>query len=60
MSAEIKAATGTEVKLIAGSGGIFEIRKDGHLIWKKQRGGAFPAVGEAEALFSTLPNTNNT
>lgn len=60
MSAEIKAATGAEVKLIASSGGIFEIRKDGHLIWKKERGGAFPVAGQAKALFSTLSNTNNT
>lgn len=60
MSAEIKAATGVEVKLIASSGGIFEIRMDDHLIWKKERGGAFPATGEAKALFSTLSNTDNT
>ena len=60
MSAEIKAATGEDVKLIAGSGGIFEIRKHGHLLWKKQRGGAFPKAGEAKALFSALSNTDNT
>ncbi|MBK1830806.1 hypothetical protein JIN77_08725 [Verrucomicrobiaceae bacterium R5-34] len=52
MSAEIEKATGQEVTLIGGSGGIFEIRADGNLLWKKERGGAFPADGEGAALFS--------
>jgi len=52
VSAEIKKATGQEVKLIGGGGGIFEIREDGKLLWKKERGGAFPADGEGAALFS--------
>lgn len=51
MSAEIQEATGQEVNLIGGGGGIFEIRKDGELLWKKERGGAFPADGEGAALF---------
>lgn len=51
MSAEIKAATGIESNLVAGGGGIFEIRKDDELIWKKQRSGHFPEVGEAAKLF---------
>lgn len=52
MSAEIKEATGAEVLLIGGGGGIFEIRQDGNLMWKKERGESFPAEGEAAALFS--------
>lgn len=52
MSAEIKESTGREVKLIGGSGGIFEIREDGKLLWKKERGGEFPADGEGAALFA--------
>lgn len=53
MSAEIKEATGAEVFLVGGGGGIFEIRKDGDILWKKERGGPFPAKGEAAALFHT-------
>ena len=52
MSAEIETATGKEVILIGGGGGIFEIRKDGEIIWKKERGGSFPADGEGAALFA--------
>ena len=52
MSAEIQKATGHEVTLIGGGGGIFEIRKDGELLWKKERGGSFPANGEGAALFT--------
>ena len=51
MSAEIEKATEAKVRLIASSGGIFEIRRDGKILWKKHRGGAFPAAGEAAALF---------
>ena len=52
MSAEIKKSTGYEVGLVGGGGGIFEIRRQGRLIWKKERGGSFPADGEAAALFT--------
>ena len=51
MSAEIKSSTGQEVLLVGGGGGIFEIRQNGEILWKKERGGAFPAEGEAAALF---------
>ena len=56
MSAEIEQSTGIQVSLVAGGGGIFEIRKDGEILWKKERGGAFPAPGEAAALFSIPSN----
>ena len=52
MSAEIKEATGEDVDLIGGGGGIFEIRKDGEVLWKKERGGSFPADGEGAVLFT--------
>lgn len=51
MSAEIESVTGDQVKLIGGSGGIFEIRREGEVLWKKEKGGDFPAPGEAAALF---------
>ncbi len=53
MSAEIQNATDEPIQLVPGSGGIFEIRKDGKLLWKKERGGPFPAEGEAARLFRT-------
>jgi predicted Rdx family selenoprotein len=52
VSAEIKEATGKEAFLIEGGGGIFEIRQDGNVLWKKTQSGVFPADGEAAALFS--------
>ncbi len=52
MSAEIKEATGIEVKLISGGGGVFEVRRDGELLWKKTESGVFPKPGEAAALFA--------
>jgi len=53
VSAEIKKVTGEEVNLIGGGGGIFEIRQDGKLLLKKERGGEFPTNEEAAALFSS-------
>ena len=52
VSAEITESTGSNVMLVGGGGGIFEIRQDGKLLWKKERGGTFPTDGEAPALFS--------
>lgn len=51
MSAEIEKTSGQKVTLIGGSGGIFEIRQDGEVIWKKERSGHFPLQGEAASLF---------
>ena len=51
VSAEITEKTGNEVELVAGGGGIFEIRQDGQVIWKKQSSGHFPEPGEAARLF---------
>ena len=51
MSAEIQEEIGQEVVLVGGGGGIFEIRQDGEVIWKKERSGHFPQPVEAAALF---------
>lgn len=51
MSAEIEKTTGQKVVLVGGSGGIFEIRQDDRVIWKKERSGHFPLPGEASDLF---------
>ena len=50
MSAEIKEATGKDAFLIEGGGGIFEIRQDGDILWKKTESGVFPADGEADVF----------
>ncbi|MBK72004.1 MAG: hypothetical protein CMO76_01030 [Verrucomicrobiales bacterium] len=47
----MEKATGQNVVLMGGSGGIFEIRQDSNVIWKKERSGHFPLPGEASALF---------
>ena len=52
MSAEITEATGEQVKLIAGGGGIFEVRRDGKVLWEKVSHGVFPKPGEAAELFA--------
>ena len=36
-----------EVSLVPGTGGVFEIRYDGELIWERKRDGGFP---DAKAL----------
>lgn len=51
MSAEIKEVSAETIELIPGGGGVFEIRKDGEILFKKERTGGFPEVGEAAALF---------
>ncbi len=51
MSAEIEKTTGQKVSLVGGEGGIFEIRREGEVIWKKERSGHFPLPGEASGLF---------
>jgi selT/selW/selH-like putative selenoprotein len=47
MAQELLSTFGEElgsVALIPGSGGIFEIRVDGELVWERRRDGGFPDV----------------
>ncbi|MEP7239523.1 MAG: SelT/SelW/SelH family protein [Devosia sp.] len=39
-----------EVALIPGTGGIFEVRLDGELIWDRKRDGGFPDVRQLKQL----------
>jgi len=39
------------VKLIAGSGGVFVVRRDGEVLFDIDEVGGFPKPGEAAALF---------
>lgn len=45
MAQELLSTFGTElasVALVPGTGGIFEIRLDGELVWERKRDGGFP------------------
>lgn len=47
MASELLSTFGPElgqVALVPGTGGIFEISVDGHLIWERKRDGGFPDV----------------
>jgi len=46
VAAELKASHGVESKLIAGGGGIFEVRGDGKVYFAKSETGRFPTPGE--------------
>ncbi len=46
MSAEIREVADAEIKLVAGSGGVFDVRCNGSLVFSKFREGRFPDVGE--------------
>lgn len=39
-----------QVSLIPGTGGIFEIRLDGELVWERKRDGGFPDVKQLKQL----------
>ena len=39
-----------EVTLVPGTGGIFEIRLDGELIWERKRDGGFPDVKQLKQM----------
>ena len=39
-----------QVTLIPGTGGIFEIRLDGDLIWERKRDGGFPDVKQLKQM----------
>lgn len=42
MAAKIKAALSAEVGLIESSGGVFEVKVDGRLVYSKKQSGVFP------------------
>ncbi|NRB26661.1 MAG: hypothetical protein HRU37_03165 [Roseibacillus sp.] len=46
----MREKTGEEVSLVAGGGGIFEVRRDGELLYTKARTGGFPKPGQAASL----------
>jgi len=55
LSAEITEFIDAEVELISSSGGIFEVRQDGELVFSKQEAGRLPKRREVPACFSADP-----
>lgn len=52
MAAEIKNKFGVEPELIKSRGGVFEIKKDGVLVFSKRKLGRFPDDAEALELLA--------
>jgi selenoprotein W-related protein len=48
----LKKKFGADSELLESSGGIFEVEKDGSLIFSKKQLGRFPEPGEIEKLAS--------
>jgi len=47
LSAQIKSAyPEAQVEMIPGSGGVFEVHRDGELVFSKKQTGRFPEDGE--------------
>ena len=50
MAAELKQAFGAQVKLVEGSGGVFDVTVDGKRVYSKHETGRFPDEGEVVEL----------
>jgi len=50
---ELKSALNVESTLVASSGGVFEIKVDGKLIFSKRSLERFPEDGEVQALIGS-------
>jgi selenoprotein W-related protein len=50
VAAELKQALGAEVKLVEGSGGVFDVVVDGRTVFSKYETGRFPDPGEVLRL----------
>ena len=50
LAAELKEAVGETVKLIDGSGGVFEVTVDGELVFSKKALKRFPELGEVSKI----------
>jgi selenoprotein W-related protein len=46
LAAALKASLGLEAELIPGSGGIFDVKVDGQLVFSKKIAGRFPENAE--------------
>ena len=52
LAATIKQTTGSEPKLIRGDDGIFDVRRDGELVFSKHETGRFPEEDEILKLLA--------
>lgn len=52
MAAELNEAFGVKATLIPGSGGIFEVKRDGELVYTKAETGRFPKAGEVTGILN--------
>jgi len=50
VAAELKQTLGAEVKLVEGSGGVFDVVVDGRTVFSKHETGRFPDPGEVVRL----------
>ena len=56
VSAEIKEATGEDASLVPSSGGIFDVKVDGNLVFSKHKVARFPQPGEISQLLAEWVN----
>jgi len=54
LAADLQREFGVECELIRGSGGIFDVKADGKLIFSKHERGRFPDAGEVEGVIRKL------
>jgi len=57
MAQELLSTFSTElgsVTLVPGTGGIFEIRLDGELVWERKRDGGFPDIRDLKKMVRDL------
>jgi selT/selW/selH-like putative selenoprotein len=52
VAAEVKKISGADVQIVPGKNGIFEVKRDGKVIYSKEETGRFPKPGEVTALLS--------
>ena len=53
MAQAIKKVFGIESELVGGSGGVFDVKCDGHLIFSKHEKGRFPMTDEIIKLLES-------
>ena len=52
MAAELKQSLDVDATLIPGAGGIFEVKRDGRMVYNKAEIGRFPKPGEVTAILN--------
>ena len=50
LAAELEQAFGVRPRLVEGSGGVYQVRLDGRVIFDKRDAGRFPVLGEVSEL----------